>query len=470
MIRVATIVLSVALAASAAVAFADGHYFVDLSALSGYQTANPCSVNSSGEVTGIYLASPATDHLFLYTGATTGTMNDLTSDFITSGGLISSAINDSGQLAVNRTISGWLYSGGLGGTATLLPGTETSATDINSQGVIGGDQLSGSIRAPIIYTGGTVYPLNSPFAGITATIMAINSSGQAVGYNKNTPVKNGALMPEGMFATVWTYTISGGSVASQSATDISSYLSAALSDNEASQAYAINGSGQVVGDWSTTYGANQSQMTGSFLYNTSTHAVASLPLNFVTQLGLGYLYDGQGENGLINDTGQVVGQITVDGVAHAAVWSAAGGLQDLNTLDADNLPAGFVLNNATAIDDNGDIVGYGTDSAGHTDQAFLLRAALPGDANLDGHVDINDLTIVLTNYGQTIDMSWTTGNFTGDGTVDINDLTIVLANYGQSEGASAAGLAAVPEPGMLALLAAGVVGLLILRRSPCSRS
>ena len=26
---------------------------------------------------------------------------------------------------------------------------------------------------------------------------------------------------------------------------------------------------------------------------------------------------------------------------------------------------------------------------------------LPGDANLDGKVDINDLTIVLANYGQT---------------------------------------------------------------------
>ena len=45
-------------------------------------------------------------------------------------------------------------------------------------------------------------------------------------------------------------------------------------------------------------------------------------------------------------------------------------------------------------------------------------------------MDINDLTIVLANYGQTV-ATWTQGEFTGDGTVDINDLTIVLANYGE---------------------------------------
>ena len=75
------------------------------------------------------------------------------------------------------------------------------------------------------------------------------------------------------------------------------------------------------------------------------------------------------------------------------------------------------------------IVGPGT-IGGQTD-GFLLTPALPGDANLDGKVDINDLTIVLANYGQT-GMTWAQGEFTGDGTVDINDLTIVLAHYGNS--------------------------------------
>ena len=91
--------------------------------------------------------------------------------------------------------------------------------------------------------------------------------------------------------------------------------------------------------------------------------------------------------------------------------------------------------------------------------ALTIRQYLPGDANLDGKVNINDLTIVLANYGQNGTM-WSQGEFTGDGTVDINDLTIVLAHYGQSLGSSAGGMAAVPEPSVITLLLAGAVSVL----------
>jgi hypothetical protein len=82
----------------------------------------------------------------------------------------------------------------------------------------------------------------------------------------------------------------------------------------------------------------------------------------------------------------------------------------------------------------------------------------PGDANEDNRVDINDLTIVLAHYNQT-GMVWTQGEFTGDGTVDINDLTIVLANYGWTLAGGNGVMKAVPEPTMLALLAAALTGL-----------
>ena len=61
--------------------------------------------------------------------------------------------------------------------------------------------------------------------------------------------------------------------------------------------------------------------------------------------------------------------------------------------------------------------------------SYALAGLLSGDANGDGRVDINDLTIVLANFGTT-GMTWSQGEFTGSGTVDINDLTIVLANFG----------------------------------------
>ena len=60
-------------------------------------------------------------------------------------------------------------------------------------------------------------------------------------------------------------------------------------------------------------------------------------------------------------------------------------------------------------------------------------------------MDINDLTIVLTNYGRT-GMVWSQGDFNGDHQVDINDLTIVLTDYGTTY-AAGNGIKAVPEPG-----------------------
>ena len=55
-------------------------------------------------------------------------------------------------------------------------------------------------------------------------------------------------------------------------------------------------------------------------------------------------------------------------------------------------------------------------------------------------------------------MAWSQGEFTGSGTVNVDDLTIVLSNFGKTPGASPAGMAAVPEPSAAALLA--LAGLL----------
>ena len=88
-----------------------------------------------------------------------------------------------------------------------------------------------------------------------------------------------------------------------------------------------------------------------------------------------------------------------------------------------------------------------------------------GDANLDGRVDINDLTIVLANFGQT-GMTWAAGDFNYDGQVDVNDLTIMLSNFGEGIGSGRAGPAAVPEPGAMAVLVGGLIGLLAYAARP----
>lgn len=63
--------------------------------------------------------------------------------------------------------------------------------------------------------------------------------------------------------------------------------------------------------------------------------------------------------GGVNDSNQVVGESTISGGAsHAFVWTIAGGMKDLNKLIPQN--SGWVLNHASAINNNGQIVGYGT--------------------------------------------------------------------------------------------------------------
>jgi probable HAF family extracellular repeat protein len=75
----------------------------------------------------------------------------------------------------------------------------------------------------------------------------------------------------------------------------------------------------------------------------------------------------------INDAGTVVGMADAGGRAyHAFVWSATNGIHDLNTL-VSGLPAGFVLDRALEVNDEGLIVGDGHFGPNwSSSQAFVL--------------------------------------------------------------------------------------------------
>jgi len=62
----------------------------------------------------------------------------------------------------------------------------------------------------------------------------------------------------------------------------------------------------------------------------------------------------------------------------------------------------------------------------------LLRrshAVSGADVNGDGTVNIVDLSIMATNWGQT-GKTFAQGDLTGDGTVNILDLSVLAANWG----------------------------------------
>jgi autotransporter-associated beta strand protein len=117
------------------------------------------------------------------------------------------------------------------------------------------------------------------------------------------------------------------------------------------------------------------------------------------------------------------------------------------------------------------------DNARLGDAAFdattvILRAALAGDADLNGLVNFNDLLTLAQSY-QGVSDGWLDGDFDYSGTVDFNDLLSLAQNYGGGAVQLANGVISadwalaqslVPEPGLLACTAALSASLARRRR------
>ncbi|MGN6371339.1 MAG: hypothetical protein ACTHN5_24050 [Phycisphaerae bacterium] len=69
--------------------------------------------------------------------------------------------------------------------------------------------------------------------------------------------------------------------------------------------------------------------------------------------------------------------------------------------------------------------------------AILIAPEIPGDANLDGAVNLTDLSTVLNNFGSPA-TNWTSGNFGSGSTVNLTDLSAVLNNFGTTSSVAAA--------------------------------
>ncbi|WP_428386911.1 glycoside hydrolase family 10 protein [Mucisphaera sp.] len=99
-----------------------------------------------------------------------------------------------------------------------------------------------------------------------------------------------------------------------------------------------------------------------------------------------------------------------------------------------------------------DLTGDGTTTA--DDLRFWVEELFGsrlGDTNLDGSVDLLDLSLLAASFGQS-GKTWANGDFDGNGSVDLIDLSLMAGSFGFGQ--------AVPEP----VTALGLAGGLVLMR------
>ena len=270
---------------------------------------------------------------------------------------LASGINDSGEVTINSQYGSFFYSNGSLKTINPLPGdNQLAVTSINNLGQVVGNSVNRNKYTgnnPFLYSNGITQPL--PIQD--AIPYAINDRTQVVGG----AIKLGPfLYSDGIATSIGTpgnvaYGLNNlGQVIGVLSTNTAFLYEngqttnlGTLSGDVSSQANDINDSGQVVG----YSGSN------AFLYSSSTglQNLGKLRPTDVFSLALG-----------INNLGEVVGfsgtnnnYFAVDGNGLRAFIYSDNTLYDLNNLIAPGSEPGFTLTAASAINNNGEIVGRG---------------------------------------------------------------------------------------------------------------
>jgi probable HAF family extracellular repeat protein len=241
---------------------------------------------------------------------------------------------------------------------------ETSTPDPNGEDFCGfkalGQPAAGTTCLPFLWQYAVMTPLPT-LGGSNGTALMVNRSGIVAGYAENTTLDPNCPAPQKLQfkPVIWQ--------------DGETQELPTSSGDPEGMAYAVNDSGQVVGASGTC--APFSLFTG--LYMQPLHALL-WETGTVTDLGsLGGT--GQG-NGIIahgiNNRGQVVGYSDLRGNAnfHAFLWARSTGMQDLGNVTGD------VNSLATAINDEGDVVGVSLD-ANFNPRAFLWENGTMTDLN-----------------------------------------------------------------------------------------
>ena len=355
---------------------------VDLGSPGNYSAAY--GINNSGQVVGTFMDSNYYDQPFLYSNGIMAGIGNLGGDSGTAAG-----ISDNGQIvgySLNTDDNAWhafKYSNGTMQDLGSLLGNDMYSSSygycINNNGQIGGysDSISYNQHA-FLYNGGVMQDVN-PFSAGYSQSYSINTAGEMVGIY---------LMDNGRFHSFL--------YANNTMTDIGT-----LSGGQSCYAYGINNSGQIVGYADTNDNPN---IGHAFIYSASSgmQDIGSLGGNQCLAYG-------------INNNGQVVGSANPSGSYNFHAFSYSGGtMQDLNGLlfSSDST---WTLVRANAVNDSGQIVGYGTDPDGDT-HAFLLNPYL--NFIYTGYKQFNaDTSVVPAEFGTTVPAKdiapGTSGNYAG---------------------------------------------------------
>ncbi|MEX2140107.1 MAG: PEP-CTERM sorting domain-containing protein [Pirellulales bacterium] len=147
-----------------------------------------------------------------------------------------------------------------------------------------------------------------------------------------------------------------------------------------------------------------------------------------------------------------------------ATWNGQGITSSTAAADAATNPEGTSVGYAANIELP---LGQYTNFRGQAvdDTVVLVRYTRTGDANLDGVVNDDDVTIVSATYGPGVSQpAWGLGDFDYNGFVDDDDVTLLGVFYDPaapplavSATGSSDGVTAVPEPGTLMLAALAIL-------------
>jgi probable HAF family extracellular repeat protein len=355
--KVKLIVLAFIWAVAAPAHRAIGYYqLIDLGTLGGTSSA-AYSINNNGQIVGYAYDSSGIYRATLFDP--TGGGNNIDLGNWLGEQSVASSINDNGQI-VGRAEDSSGYSratlfdptgGGNNIDLGTLGGNLSAAGSINDNGQIVGwamDNLGG-LRAALFAPNINLRTLfkNPPFGDYGLSMAySINNQSQIVGYSE-AEIVSGDYIKRVRRAVLFDPTGRGNNI------DLG------ILDGWWSRAYFISDRGQIVGE-----ADNRLRQTRATLFD---------PTGAGNNIDLGTLpgYDMSSATA-INDAGQIVGYaVDSSWKSRATLFDPTGGGNniDLNTLIDPAL--GWTLQYATSINDNGWIVGYGTNHDGYT-RAYIL--------------------------------------------------------------------------------------------------